>query len=65
MISTADINHLKSLQAQAKKKGGPKHASQLSEADREVMRRALAAHIANGTATPKMLQLSKIHGISI
>lgn len=33
MISAADINHLKSLQAQAKKKGGPKHASRLSEAD--------------------------------
>lgn len=41
------------------------HASGLSEAERETMREALRRHIANGTATPKMLQLSRLHGVTV
>lgn len=64
-ITTAEVNRLKQLRADARRKTGPTHASQLSAADQDIMRKALATHIANGTATPNMLRLAKLHGVSV
>ena len=58
------ISDLKAIQAQVKREG-LQHAMQLTEAQRNTMRDALALHIKNGTATPKMLKLAKIHNVSI
>lgn len=48
------VSDLKAIQAQVKREG-IQFTSQLTEAQRNTMRDALALYNKNGTATPKML----------
>ncbi len=55
---------LQAIRTQVKREG-LQHVMQLTEAQRETLREALRVHIARGTATKKMLQLAKLHGVSV